>query len=324
MVKGEEGAEIGCCVALTDDKEALIVVSKREKPRMVRGMLLKGAKEAGIAVNMQTLRFGYASLLPDDEGVLLIKVNKGPTEGPLPLAVKRRTKLAGFKEVVFSIDESLEHEGEDLGGAAPPREAGVTAEQLRAAMERLTPSIKAAMGTSIELQKGLMAASRSFVALLKGDDLAGAHHSLEDIVRLVKQAHPGAGGAGNESGFRQAHSAWLAAISVVDAQLAALARQLIAEDDAELKEIAEYGLNAVTGDLKVPLMAALVEVGGGTAEGLAKAGPKALEAAQAFRAHIESDEQVEACDENPFGVAVSIRATLGPALAALEASLSPR
>ena len=50
------------------------------------------------------------------------------------------------------------------------------------------------------------------------------------------------------------------------------------------------------------------------------AGPKLLKAIQEFRTHIETDERVEACDTNPYGVAMSIRATLGPALAALDAA----
>jgi hypothetical protein len=41
-----------------------------------------------------------------------------------------------------------------------------------------------------------------------------------------------------------------------------------------------------------------------------------------FRAHLASDERVAVCDENSFGVAVAIRATLDPPLAALERALA--
>ena len=60
-------------------------------------------------------------------------------------------------------------------------------------------------------------------------------------------------------------------------------------------------MNAVTNNHKVPLMAALMEVGPGTAESLAKSGPKALAAVQAFKKHIESDARVAACDQKSLG-----------------------
>ena len=40
-----------------------------------------------------------------------------------------------------------------------------------------------------------------------------------------------------------------------------------------------------------------------------------------FRTHLQNSEQVEVCDRNPFGVPVTIRATLVPALAQLAAAL---
>jgi hypothetical protein len=120
-----------------------------------------------------------------------------------------------------------------------------------------------------------------------------------------------------------ARTAWQDAIETVDSQISALQRALRETTDEELEEIAQYGMNAVTNNHKVPLMAALMEVGPGTAESLAKSGPKALAAVQAFKKHIESDARVAACDQNPLGVAVSIRSTLSPALAGLEAALAP-
>ena len=77
-----------------------------------------------------------------------------------------------------------------------------------------------------------------------------------------------------------------------------------------MQEIGEYGLNAITGGHKVRVMAALLGAQRGNAGDLGKLATLAA----GFREHLTSDDRVEACDDNPFGVAVSVRATLGPAL----------
>ena len=126
---------------------------------------------------------------------------------------------------------------------------------------------------------------------------------------------------GSAADWAGARAAWQAASDAVDGQIAGLQSALRATGDETMKHIAEFGMNGLTGDHKVKLMAALIEIGSGDGAALAKAGPKVLGIVQAFRAHIDSDERVEVCDDNPFGVAVSIRATLGPALAQMEAAL---
>ncbi len=115
---------------------------------------------------------------------------------------------------------------------------------------------------------------------------------------------------------------WQAASDTVDAQIAALQAALRAEGDDTLKQIAEFGMNGLTGNHKVPLMAALAELAGGDPAVVAKVGPKALGVIQAFRSFLDGDEKVAVCDDNPFGVPVAIRATLGAALAQMAAMLT--
>jgi hypothetical protein len=118
-----------------------------------------------------------------------------------------------------------------------------------------------------------------------------------------------------------ARAAWQTASDTVDGQIAALQSALRADGDETLKQIAEFGVNGITGNHKVPLMAALAEIGSGDAAVIAKVGPKALGIIEAFRGYLATDEKVEVCDENPFGVPVAIRATLGGALAQMAATL---
>jgi hypothetical protein len=126
----------------------------------------------------------------------------------------------------------------------------------------------------------------------------------------------GAAGSGPEA-LGAAIAAWHDASDAVDGQIGSLQTALRNSDDEELREIGEYGLNAVTGGFKVKLMAALAGAERGVAGDVAKLAALVPQ----FRAHLEEDERVEACDDNPFGVAVSIRATLVPVLDQLARGL---
>src|SRR5262249_51225420 len=112
---------------------------------------------------------------------------------------------------------------------------------------------------------------------------------------------------------------WREAIEEVDRQIDALAKVLRASGDEELVEIADRGLSALTGDHRVPFEVALRE--GRAAEGEARqtALEKLSDAAQNFHDHLMTEEIVAVTDDNPFGVQVSLRSTLGPPLAELAA-----
>lgn len=136
-------------------------------------------------------------------------------------------------------------------------------------------------------------------------------------------ASDSATGAAPDGGFakawRDAVATWRDASDTVDGQISALQSALKSSGDTELEEIAEFGLNGVTGGFKVPLMAILQELNPTALE------PRLLGRARSivarFRGHLDTDERVLGCDENPFGVAVSVRATLGAALGSLDAAI---
>lgn len=111
------------------------------------------------------------------------------------------------------------------------------------------------------------------------------------------------------------------AVSSVDKQIEALQASLKSSGDDTLEEIAEFGMNGLTGNHRVPLMAKLLEIEQGGSAAIGTLGPAAIKLAEDFKAYLETDERVEVCDDNPFGVAVSIRSTLGAALGQLAAEL---
>ena len=126
------------------------------------------------------------------------------------------------------------------------------------------------------------------------------------------------GGAGQ---WKAARQAWQTASDTVDGQLSALQSALRQTGDPELIEIAEFGLNAMTANHKTRLLTMLVELGDAGPDIARRTGPKAISLLEEFQAHIESDPRIAACDANPADVPVSIRTTLGPALAGLQAAL---
>ena len=85
-----------------------------------------------------------------------------------------------------------------------------------------------------------------------------------------------------------------------------------------MAEIADKGLNALTGDHRVRLMASLQMLGDGAPASIDAHGAKALDAVTAFTAYLAGNQKVDACEGNPWGVEVAIRSTLEPALDQLE------
>jgi hypothetical protein len=104
----------------------------------------------------------------------------------------------------------------------------------------------------------------------------------------------------------------------VDAQITDLQGALRDSDDLELQDIAEFGLSGFTGDTRVPLLAALHEAGRTDMGRVKAASSKIMQAIAAFRSQIMSEPRIAACDNNPFGVNVSIRDTYDGALEQLE------
>ncbi len=122
--------------------------------------------------------------------------------------------------------------------------------------------------------------------------------------------------------YASASSGWNSAIGTVDGQVDALGKAMAKHDDPDIKAIAKHALAGVTGGYKQLFAAYLKAVGDGSdAAAVRKEGPGLLGAVADLRTTIEKDRQVAVMDDNPFGVAVSIKGTLGPALNELEAAL---
>lgn len=121
--------------------------------------------------------------------------------------------------------------------------------------------------------------------------------------------------------WKKAVDGWTGAIDTVNAQISQLQKALKSSEDEELAEIGHFGLNAITGNHKVKIMASLREIsgaGGAPDPSLVSACAKRLES---FDAHLASDPRVAAVDSNPFGVPMQVVATLRPAINTVNRAL---
>ncbi|HET8995254.1 MAG TPA: hypothetical protein VFN42_01165 [Acetobacteraceae bacterium] len=110
---------------------------------------------------------------------------------------------------------------------------------------------------------------------------------------------------------------WRDAKESTDASLEALARELRSYDDADLERIADFGLFGIGRGENVALNKALIEFATARPESRDAAAESLRGAVTAYRSVI-SGGLVDYIDNNPFGVSVNVRATLGRALDEIE------
>jgi hypothetical protein len=113
---------------------------------------------------------------------------------------------------------------------------------------------------------------------------------------------------------------WLDAKEEVDARLGKLQSSLRGYDNPDLNRIAEFGLNGVTGTRSVGLMTALREADAAGAD--AKTRKKLADAVSAYRGFLDTSDVVDLIDDNPFDVAIGLKATLGRALDAIARQIA--
>ncbi len=111
------------------------------------------------------------------------------------------------------------------------------------------------------------------------------------------------------------------ALAAVDQQIAALRLALRKTNDDGMLVISEIGLPAMMAEFKPRLVAALQGAGEGDPASRKAGGAALLKVVQDVSGLIGADKRIAACDANTLGVTVSIRSTLGPALAALSAAV---
>jgi hypothetical protein len=145
---------------------------------------------------------------------------------------------------------------------------------------------------------------------------------LNQCGQLVDAALAGTAGTWDPKQWQTARTAWDAATEAVDAQLNQLQAGFRTSGHPTLLRVAEFGLNGITGKLKVGLRTAMLEFEQAGEDKRAAAARKLAATVTSFKGFVSSDEAIQLLDENPLNVAVTIRQSLGRALDQLEKSLT--
>lgn len=113
LLAAKRGNDIGCAIAMTKDKDGIILADKHHKPKKLMAEMRKKAASLGLELENTSLRFGRAMVDAEkDSSLLSIKVNK---DAPAALRPKllAHIKKAGFSKLEIIIDAALESESAD-------------------------------------------------------------------------------------------------------------------------------------------------------------------------------------------------------------------
>ena len=127
LAKARRGDPVNCAIGLSKDKEAVLLLDRKKKPRKLMGDLKKKAAEAGLDVPGSLIRFGRAEIDgAEDARTVHFVVNK-EAPGLFRTALTKMLRPAGVGHVEIGVDEGLEQESEDEGQEASPAPAPAAA-----------------------------------------------------------------------------------------------------------------------------------------------------------------------------------------------------
>lgn len=326
---------VGCALALTKDKQGVILLDKRVRGRKLGAMLKAAAAGAKLDLDMGSMRFGHANV-GEDDGTVHFAVNK---EAPSALRPKllEQLKKAGFGKCEITVDASLDAED----GAAPQAGAPAAAPAVAgpggassaapadaaALTARLTGLVKRLAGAAQAPGADAMAtAARAAQAAIKSGDFATASVEMNTLERLLGStapAQPSLGSHPAAATFAKAGATWTATRKRVEAEveklLGAMSKHYEGHDVApKVPEALQAKVAPVLAQFDHTLSAKLEQVAKNT-DPAAHSGMVAdvQRTIEQYKAALAANATLEQLDANPF-VPLQIRATLTTSLGALS------
>ncbi len=225
---------------------------------------------------------------------------------------KEHAALLGRENKVKPVVMALKQEGTLLSeGRVVPQGKTLTVSRLKRAQ------VKGAIKLFVKLRLGWKIVAGE---VLPDDDADPDAGEGEGGARPAAAAAPGRTVDRARQGLLSATASWQRAVSTVDGQVAALRSTLKGSNDSDLTQIAE-AVESVTDTPRRPLASAIRELQHASGPALPPAVAKVRQALADYRSFLAQDPRVQACDQNPFGVSLRIRATLTPALEELDRAL---
>ena len=127
LAHAKHAGPVSCVIALTQDKDGVILLDKRKKPKQLLAELKKQAAGAGLDLEKPTLRFGRARVDTEQEAGLLTFVVNKETNSAMRLKLLERVKKVGFSKVEIIVDKALDEEPEE-DQADPPAATGAVSQ----------------------------------------------------------------------------------------------------------------------------------------------------------------------------------------------------
>jgi hypothetical protein len=121
LALAKRGNPVSCAICLSKDKDGVILLDKKRKPKKVLADLKKQAGTVGLELEVPSLRFGRVVVDTDvDAQLVTFTINKDASGAMRPKLLER-VKKAGFTKVELVVDNGLEQESEedDAQAAAP-------------------------------------------------------------------------------------------------------------------------------------------------------------------------------------------------------------
>lgn len=210
----------------------------------------------------------------------------------------------------------------------PPTQPASLAGKLVEAVRRFKPLIEQAIVAHPDRKAELIAAITQIGRDIKTEQFDAARAGTLGLGKLLQSLGAAAAPpppvatsvAIDGAAWQQAKSAWRDANDEVDAQIDKLQTHCRTSGNSLLEQLAEFGLNAVTKDIKVRFQAALFEF---DQTPVAAAATALRNEVDRYLSFLAGDAAVRLFDENVLGVPVSIRATLTPPLTELGKALKP-
>lgn len=193
LAQAKRGNSPGCAIAMTKDKDGVILVDKRAKPKKLLAELKKKAAGCGLELETTTLRFGRASVDPDvDASLLTLTVNKD-APGALRPKILEVLKKAGFAKLEIIVDAALENESEEDEAApagpaaaqADPQTGGAPPQQPALAADASPTAPDPATTPASSPDAAPQAPAQAPVGPAAGPDLSALTGRLTDLVRSI-------------------------------------------------------------------------------------------------------------------------------------------
>ena len=194
-----------CAVALTKERQAVVLLDKRVKPRKLATKLKADARAARIELDPSTIRFGRAAVDgASDNGRVVFTVQKD-APASMQRAMLPVLRPVGYQRCEFVTDAQLEAEPEDDDAGSAPAAVADHAPDKKAPDEK-APDQAAPDGTA-PARLPVSAVVPPELAQAVGAALAADPSRRPEFVRLLAQAR-----AGVETGDPEAAEAGRAAL----------------------------------------------------------------------------------------------------------------